>query len=104
MPIVNDSSTKEYQRKIIKNKICTALDAVHIDKNYFEKEYKVKEDKNEKNSENRNLNGVNVTYAKINEFRKLYELKEKDYPDEKIINALIKYRGNKELAFQYLFY
>ena len=104
VPIVNDSNTKEYQRQIIKNKISTVLETFKIDRNYFEKEYKVKEDKNEKNSENRNLNGVNVTYAKINEFRKLYELKEKDYPDEKIINALIKYRGNKEMAFQYLFY
>ena len=104
IPIVNDSSTKEYQRKIIKNKISTVLDAVHIDKNYFVKEYKeCHEDKKERNSDDRNL-GINVTHLKINEFRKMYDLKEKDYPDEQVIKALIRYRGNRELAFQYLFY
>ena len=104
IPIVNDSNTKEYQRQIIKNKISTVLEILKIDRNYFEKEYKVNEDKKDKNLIYRNLNGVNITHAKINEFRKCYELKEKDYPDEKIINALIKYRGNKQMAFQYLFY
>ena len=34
----------------------------------------------------------------------MYDLKEKDYPDEQVIKALIRYRGNRELAFQYLFY
>ena len=47
---------------------------------------------------------MNITHAKINEFRKCYELKEEDYPDEMLIKALIRYRGNKEMAFQYLFY
>ena len=105
IPIVNDSSTKEYQRKIIKSKISTVLEVLRIDKKYFDKEYKeFSDDKNEKNSEYRSFNGLNVTHNKINEFRKLYDLKEKEYPDEQIIKALIKYRGNRELAFQYLFY
>ena len=102
IPIVNDINTKEYQRKIIKNKITTVLECVKIEKNYFEKEYK--EFKDEENLEDRSINSINITHAKINEFRKFYELKEKDYPDELIIKALIRYRGNRELAFQYLFY
>ena len=102
IPIVNDSSTKEYQRKIIKSKITTVLEALRIDKKYFDKEYKEYSD--EKNADDRSFNGINVTHSKINEFRKMYELKEKDYSDEQIIKALIRYRGNRELAFQYLFY
>ena len=101
VPIINDINTKDYQRKIIKNKISTISDIVKIDKNYFDKEYKeIKEDK----KEDKNNFEINITHAKINEFRKLYDLKEKDYPDELIVKALIRYRGNKELAFQYLFY
>jgi len=101
VPIINDINTKEYQRKIIKNKISTVSDVLKIDKNYFDKEYKeIKEDKKEDKSNYE----INITHAKINEFRKLYDLKEKDYPDELIVKALIRYRGNKELAFQYLFY
>ena len=56
------------------------------------------------NDDDKKVTGVNITHTKINEFRKFYELKEKDYPDELIIKALIRYRGNRELAFQYLFY
>ena len=105
MPIVNDSSTKEYQRKIIKSKINTVLEALRIDRKYFDKDYvDFSDEKKENNSNDRSFNGVNITHNKINEFRKLYELKEKDYPDEQIIKALIRYRGNRELAFQYLFY
>ena len=101
VPIINDINTKDYQRKIIKNKISTISDIVKIDKNYFDKEYKeIKEDK----KEDKNNFEINITHAKINEFRKSYDLKEKDYPDELIVKALIRYRGNKELAFQYLFY
>ncbi len=73
--------------------------------NYFEKEYKsIPENKIEKKLEEKNINRMNITHAKINEFRKCYELKEEDYPDEMLIKALIRYRGNKEMAFQYLFY
>ena len=105
IPIVNDSNTKEYQRTIIKNKITTILECVNIDKNYFDKEYKeIKEGDEIKNYEDKNVTGVNITHTKINDFRKFYELKEKDYPDELIMKALIRYRGNRELAFQYLFY
>ena len=104
IPIVNDSNTKEYQRQIIKDKISTILEIIKMDRKYFEKDYKVNNDKKDKHSDNRNLNGVNITHSKINEFRKFYELKEKDYPDETIIKALIKFRGNREMAFQYLFY
>ena len=105
IPVVNDVNTKEYQRKIIKNKITTILECVNIDKNYFDKEYKeIKEADMDKNYDDKNVTGVNITHTKINEFRKFYELKEKDYPDELIIKALIRYRGNRELAFQYLFY
>ena len=105
LPIINDSNTKEYQRIIIKNKIITILETLLIERNYFDKEYKeFSEDKKEKSSIERNITGINVTHTKINDFRKFYDLKEKDYPDEIIIRALIKYRGNRELAFQYLFY
>ena len=104
IPIINDNNTKEYQREILKNKIKTVLEIIKIEPQYFEKEYNVKEDKKDKNYDNKKLNGTNVTHAKINEFRQFYQLKEKDYPDEMIIKALIKYRGNKEMAFQYLFY
>jgi hypothetical protein len=105
IPIVNDSGTKEYQRKIIKSKINTVLEALRIDRKYFDKDYvDFSDEKKENNSNDRSFNGVNITHNKINEFRKLYELKEKDYPDEQIIKALIRYRGNRELAFQYLFY
>ncbi len=105
IPIINDINTKEYQRKILKDKIKKILEYLKIETNYFEKEYKdFKDKKIDKSSERGNINGVNITHAKINEFRKLYELKEKDYPDEMLIKALIRYRGNKEMAFQYLFY
>ena len=105
LPIVNDSNTKEYQRIIIKNKIATILEILRIDRKYFDKEYKeFNEDKKEKNYIERNITGINITHTKINDFRKFYDLKEKDYPDEIIIKALIRYRGNRELAFQYLFY
>ena len=105
IPIVNDYNTKEYQRKIIKEKITTILETLRIDKKYFEKDYKeLSEDKKDKNYDDKNINGINITHNKINEFRKFYELKEKEYPDELIIKALIKFRGNRELAFQYLFY
>ena len=107
LPIVNDINTKEYQRKILKEKIKKVLEYMKIDTNYFEKEYKIikkDKDKSEKNSEERSINGINITHSKINEFRKDYELKEKDYPDEMLIKALMRYRGNKEMAFQYLFY
>ena len=105
LPIVNDSNTKEYQRKIIKSKISTVLEILKIEKNYFDKEYKdINKDKKDKYEE-KNINfDINVTHAKINEFRKIYDLKEKDYPDELIVKALIRYRGNREMAFQYLFY
>ena len=105
IPIINDINTKEYQRKILKDKIKTILGYLREDINYFEKEYKNNSDnKSDKKSEERNINGINITHSKINEFRKLYDLKEKDYPDEMLIKALIRYRGNKEMAFQYLFY
>ena len=105
IPIINDINTKEYQRKILKEKIKIILEYMSIDINYFENEYKKnKENKSDKKSADRNINGVNITHSKINEFRKDYQLKEKDYPDEMIIKALIRYRGNKEMAFQYLFY
>ena len=39
IPIVNDSGTKEYQRKIIKSKINTVLEALRIDRKYFDKDY-----------------------------------------------------------------
>ena len=105
IPIVNDFNTKPYQRKIIKDKIRTVLDALRIDPNYFDKDYKIfYEEKKEKQYDERSFNGFNITHAKINEFRKFYDLKEKEYPDEQIIKALIRYRGNRELAFQYLFY
>lgn len=104
LPIVNDINTKEYQRKVIKNKIKIVSEILRVERNYFDKYYKeIKNDKKEKSSDD-NFNDVNITHIKINEFRKSYELKEKDYPDELIIKALIRYRGNKELAFQYLFY
>ena len=105
IPIVNDISTKEYQRKIIKSKIRTVSEILRIERNYFDKEYKeINEDKREKILDDKNINDINITHAKINEFRKLYDLKEKDYPDELIIKALIRYRGNRELAFQSIFY
>ena len=105
VPIINDINTKDYQRKILKEKIKKILEYLKIDSNYFEKEYKIsKDNKNEKNSEERNINKINITYSKIKEFRKDYELNEKDYPDEMLIKALMRYRGNKEMAFQYLFY
>ena len=105
IPIINDINTKEYQRKILKDKIKTILEYLKADINYFEKEYKNNNDsKSDNKSEERNINGINITHSKINEFRKLYDLKEKDYPDEMLIKALIRYRGNKEMAFQYLFY
>ena len=105
LPIVNDPNTKEYQRKMIKSKISTVLKTLRIERNYFDKEYKdINNDKKEK-SDDKNMNlDVNVTHAKINEFRKFYDLNEKDYPDELIIKALIRYRGNREMAFQYIFY
>ena len=105
VPIINDINTKDYQRKILKDKLNKILEYLKIDSNYFEKEYKIsKDNKNEKNSEERNINKINITYSKIKEFRKDYELNEKDYPDETLIKALMRYRGNKEMAFQYLFY
>ena len=105
IPIINDINTKEYQRRILKDKIKKILEYLRMNTNYFEKEYKVIPDnKIEKKSEEKNFNRINITHAKINEFRKCYELKEKDYPDEMLIKALIRYRGNKEMAFQYLFY
>ena len=105
IPIVNDFSTKEYQRKIIKSKIRTVCEILRVERNYFDKEYKeVNEDKREKILDEKNINDINITHAKINEFRKFYDLKEKDYPDELIIKALIRYRGNRELAFQSIFY
>ena len=105
VPIINDINTKDYQRKILKEKIKKILEYLKIDSNYFEKEYKINKDsKKEKNSEERNINKINITYSKIKEFRKDYELNEKDYPDEMLIKALMRYRGNKEMAFQYLFY
>ena len=105
IPIVNDFNTKSYQRKIIKDKIRTILEALRIDPNYFDKDYKIfYEEKKERQYDERSFNSFNVTHTKINEFRKLYDLKEKEYPDEQIIKALIRYRGNRELAFQYLFY
>lgn len=105
IPIVNDASTKEYQRKIIKSKIRTVSEILRIERNYFDKEYKeINEDKREKILDDKNINDINITHAKINEFRKLYDLKEKDYPDELIIKALIRYRGNREMAFQSIFY
>ena len=104
IPIVNDLSTKEYQRKIIKSKIRTISEILRIERNYFDKEYKeINEEKRDKNFDDNNFD-VNITHAKINEFRKIYDLKEKDYPDELIIKALIRYRGNRELAFQSIFY
>ena len=104
LPIVNDINTKEYQRKVIKTKIKIVSEILRVEKNYFNKYYKeIKDDKKEKSSDD-SYNDVNITHAKINEFRNNYDLKEKDYPDELIIKALIRYRGNKELAFQYLFY
>jgi hypothetical protein len=105
IPIINDINTKEYQRKILKDKIKTILEYLKEDINYFEKEYiNNNNNKSEKKTEERNINGINITHSKINEFRKLYDLKEKEYPDEMLIKALIRYRGNKEMAFQYLFY
>ena len=105
VPIINDINTKDYQRKILKEKIKKILEYLKIDSNYFEKEYKINKDsKKEKNSEERNINKINITFSKIKEFRKDYELNEKDYPDEMLIKALMRYRGNKEMAFQYLFY
>ena len=104
IPIINDINTKEYQRKILKEKIKKILEYMNIETNYFEKEYKINKDENIKKSKEKNINGVNITHSKINEFRKCYDLKEKDYPDEMLIKALIRYRGNKEMAFQYLFY
>ena len=104
LPIVNDKNTKEYQRNIIKNKITTILECVRLDKNYFQKDYKEFKEDNNNNDDDRILNGVNITHAKINEFRRFYQLKEKDYPDEIIMKALIRYRGNRDMAFQFLFY
>ena len=105
IPIINDINTKEYQRRILKDKIKKILEYLRMNTNYFEKEYKaIPDNKIEKKSEEKNFNRINITHAKINEFRKCYELKEKDYPDEMLIKALIRYRGNKEMAFQYLFY
>ena len=100
IPMVNDSNTKEYQRTIIKDKITTILECVNNDKNYFDKEYKEKKEGDEiKSYEDKNATCVNIMHTKINAFRKFYELKEKDYPDELIMKALIRYRGNRELAF-----
>ena len=105
VPIINDINTKEYQRRILKEKIKKILEYLRMNTNYFEKEYKsIPENKIEKKLEEKNINRMNITHAKINEFRKCYELKEEDYPDEMLIKALIRYRGNKEMAFQYLFY
>ena len=105
IPIVNDISTKEYQRKIIKSKIRTVSEILRIERNYFDKEYKeIIEDKREKIMDDKSNFDINITHAKINEFRKAYDLKEKDYPDELIIKALIRYRGNREMAFQSIFY
>ena len=105
IPIINDINTKEYQRKILKDKIKKILEYLSMNTNYFDKEYKVIPDnKNEKRSEEKNINRMNITHAKINEFRKCYDLKVEDYSDEMLIKALIRYRGNKEMAFQYLFY
>ena len=105
IPIINDINTKEYQRKILKDKIKKILEYLSMNTNYFDKEYKVIPDnKNEKRSEKKNFNRMNITHAKINEFRKCYDLKAEDYSDEMLIKALIRYRGNKEMAFQYLFY
>ena len=105
IPIINDINTKEYQRRILKDKIKKILEYLSMNTNYFDKEYKVIPDnKNEKRSEVKNFNRMNITHAKINEFRKCYDLKAEDYSDEMLIKALIRYRGNKEMAFQYLFY
>ena len=105
IPIINDINTKEYQRRILKDKIKKILEYLSMNTNYFDKEYKVIPDnKNEKRSEGKNINRMNITHAKINEFRKCYDLKAEDYSDEMLIKALIRYRGNKEMAFQYLFY
>ena len=105
IPIINDINTKEYQRRILKDKIKKILEYLSMNTNYFDKEYKVIPDnKNEKRSEEKNINRMNITHAKINEFRKCYDLKAEDYSDEMLIKALIRYRGNKEMAFQYLFY
>ena len=70
---------------MIKSKISTVLKTLRIERNYFDKEYKdINNDKKEK-SDDKNMNlDVNVTHAKINEFRKFYDLNEKDYPDELI--------------------
>ena len=86
----------------MKEKIKKILEYLRIENNYFEKEYKIYKDS--KNPGERNLNAINITHSKINEFRKDYDLNEKDYPDEMVIKALMRYRGNKEMAFQYLFY
>ena len=105
IPIINDINTKEYQRRILKDKIKKILEYLSMNTNYFDKEYKVIPDnKNEKRSEEKNINRMNITHAKINEFRKCYDLKAEDFSDEMLIKALIRYRGNKEMAFQYLFY
>ena len=105
IPIINDINTKEYQRRILKDKIKKILEYLKLNTNYFEKEYQViPNNKNEKKSEEKNFNRINITHAKINDFRKCYDLKAEDYPDELLIKALIRYRGNKEMAFQYLFY
>ena len=105
IPIINDINTKEYQRRILKDKIKKILEYLKLNTNYFEKEYQViPNNKNEKKSEEKNFNRINITHAKINDFRKCYDLKAEDYPDEMLIKALIRYRGNKEMAFQYLFY
>ena len=57
IPIINDINTKEYQRKILKEKIKIILEYMSIDINYFENEYKNnKENKSDKKSADRNIN------------------------------------------------
>ena len=46
IPIINDINTKEYQRKILKEKIKKILEYMNIETNYFEKEYKINKDEN----------------------------------------------------------
>ena len=43
---------------------------MNIETNYFEKEYNINKDENIEKSKEKNINGVNITHSKINEFRK----------------------------------
>jgi len=98
-----DNNDHNYDSNIINNIIINTDRDFSIEKkgyNEIDFQNNLKEDKN--NSEKKNLLAVNMNNNKndiIKQFREMFDLKEKDYSDEKLLNALEKYNNNFNLAF-----